>query len=124
MKKVLLVIIFFNLFIGSLPNYCWAADCPQGSTCLENPINVAKDQKLDVPTIIGNIIKAVLGVVGGLALLMLVWGGFQWLTSAGNAEKVKKGTGAMMWALIGLLITLSSYVLLSIVFRKFLGLNE
>ena len=49
----------------------------------------------------GNIVKYALGLVGSLTLLMLVWGGFQWVTSAGNAEKVNKGSQTMIWAAIG-----------------------
>ena len=44
---------------------------------------------------------------------MLVWGGFEWLTSAGNDEKVKSGTQTMVWAVIGVILVFASYLLLS-----------
>jgi hypothetical protein len=44
---------------------------------------------------------------------MLVWGGFQWLTSAGNDEKVHQGTQTMLWAIIGLAVVFGSYVLVT-----------
>jgi len=75
---------------------------------LENPLGAT-----DVPTLLGTIIKAALGIVGSLTLLMLIWGGFQWLTSAGNAEKVKSGTQTMVWAVIGVVLVFSSYLILS-----------
>jgi len=85
-----------------------------GTVELDNPLaidpkNVPASQ---VPAmLIGQVIKTALGVIGGLALAFMVWGGFQWLTSAGNQEKVSKGTQTMLWAVIGLILTLSSYLL-------------
>lgn len=81
---------------------------------LDNPLQ----SNIDSPAaLIGLIIKAVLGVIGGLALVMAVWGGFQWLTSAGNTEKVKKGTQTMLWAIVGLILVFGSYVLVNAVFN-------
>ena len=80
-----------------------------GEICkLENPIPAT-----EATDIIKIVISAALGIIGSFALLMLVWGGFQWLTSAGNPEKVSAGTQTMVWALIGVMVVLASYVLLS-----------
>jgi type IV secretory pathway VirB2 component (pilin) len=84
---------------------------------LDNPISVGANPS----QIIGMIIKAFLGVVGGFALVMMVWGGFQWLTSAGNPEKVKSGTGTMLWAIIGLILVLASYLLVNTIFQFLAG---
>ena len=54
---------------------------------LDNPLG---PQDPDVNIIIGNIIKAVLGIVGSISLAIFTYGGFIWLTSAGNMEKVQK----------------------------------
>ena len=77
---------------------------------LDNPLEGNKTQ---ATSIISNVIKGALGIVGALTLLMLVWGGFEWLTSAGNPEKVKAGTQTMIWAMIGVLLVFGSYILLS-----------
>ncbi|MFA6105555.1 MAG: pilin [Patescibacteria group bacterium] len=80
-----------------------------GDVCLDNPLG----SKVDATVIIGTIIKGALGILGSLALLMLIWGGFQWMTSAGNTEKVEKGTSTMLWAIIGVVLVLSSYILVN-----------
>ncbi len=51
-----------------------------------------------------------MGILGAVALFVMVVGGFTWLTSAGNDEKIKSGTQAILWAVIGIAIALSSYV--------------
>jgi hypothetical protein len=76
---------------------------------LESPLS----GKIEVTSLVGTIIKAVLGLIGSITLFMLVWGGFQWLTSAGNQEKVSQGTQTMLWAVIGLGVVFGSYIFLT-----------
>ncbi len=83
---------------------------------LENPIGAT-----EVPALIKQVITVALGVIGSFTLLMLVWGGFQWLTSAGNPEKVSAGTQTMVWAVIGVMVVFASYVLLSTFLNIFVG---
>lgn len=80
---------------------------------LENPIGVGQKGTTEAADIVNVVIKAMLGIIGALTLLMFVWGGFQWLTSAGNPEKVSAGTQTMIWAVIGVVLVLASYILLS-----------
>ncbi len=74
-----------------------------------------------VPELIGSIIKAVLGVVGALTLAMFVYGGFLWLTSGGNPDRIKKGKDVLIWATIGLIVIFSSYALVDFVIRAIKG---
>lgn len=72
---------------------------------LRNPLST-----IDSPQqLIGNIINAVLGVVGSIALLMFVYGGLIWMTSAGSAEKIKQGKDIIVWSAIGLAIIFFAY---------------
>jgi|GEM_PF-5196510 len=57
-----------------------------------------------------NVVGFILGIVGALALLMFVWGGFQWLMSGGEEERVKSGTATLRNAVIGLLIVFGSWI--------------
>ena len=84
-----------------------------GSVSLEehNPLG---DTKTPEP-IIGNVINAVLGVVGSLALLMFIYGGVVWMTAAGNSEKVQKGKNILLWAIMGLIVIFASYALVDFV---------
>lgn len=94
-----------------------------GGECrLENPLGTGQKGTTEVTDLINIIIKAALGIIGGLTLLMFVWGGFQWLTSAGNPEKVSAGSQTMIWAVIGVVVVLASYILLS-TFLEYLSGN-
>jgi len=62
---------------------------------------------------IGDIINMLLPyvfVISGLVLLfMLILGGIQLMTSAGNPDKIKAGSGRITHALIGFLIVFIAY---------------
>jgi hypothetical protein len=96
-----------------------ATNCPPGYsgtyTCLRNPLG----NTTSIPVIVGRIISAALGVVGSLALLMFIYGGFKWLTSGGSQDKVKEGTEVMKWALVGLVIVFASAALVRFVLGSF-----
>ncbi len=77
-------------------------------TKLTNPIGTT-----DIKVILGQVLYKVLGVLGGITLLVFVVGGAYWLLSAGNPERVKKGTETMVWAVIGLFVIFASYGLLT-----------
>lgn len=64
------------------------------------------------------IIKAInilLGVAALVAVLFLVIGGFRYITSAGNDEQAKAGRKTIINALIGLVVIILAYVIVSAV---------
>lgn len=72
-----------------------------------------------IPTQPQPLIKALLrfsaGAGGGIALLLMVFGSFRMMTSAGNPESVKKGQDQFSSAIIGLLFIIFSVLLLQII---------
>jgi hypothetical protein len=96
---------------GSLTNplsgACGKLDASQpnaGQTCIQ--------------LIIGNVIKAALGIVGSIALLMMTYGGYRWLTAMGNSERVEKGKDTLIWAVLGLVVIFGAYAITSYVIDK------
>lgn len=64
-----------------------------------------------VDSVISRIILILLSFVGVLFFALVIYGAFTWMTAGGNAEQAKKANGLVMTALIGLIITLSAYVI-------------
>lgn len=81
---------------------------PAHAAGLENPLGVE-----NVNLLIGRIIRAGFGVIGAIALLMFVYGGFVWLTSGGSPDRVKKGRDAMLWAVLGIAVVFTAYAITS-----------
>lgn len=78
---------------------------------LSNPLG----STVTVPGLVHNIINAALGVVGSLALVMFIYGGFTWMLAAGNEQAVEKGRNILVWAAIGLVVIFASYSLVNFV---------
>jgi len=68
-----------------------------------------------------NILSIASGLVIVVLFIMLVNGAFTYLTSLGNPEKLKKAQGTLRYAIIGLVIFLSSFLILKIIDTLFLG---
>jgi hypothetical protein len=56
-----------------------------------------------------------LTVGGAIAVVMMMWGGFLWLSSGGDAGAVKKGKQKIMNAAAGLIVLFGAYVILNVV---------
>ena len=117
MKKIKQLLIVGSVVMGLLFSNSYVLAQDPTVISLENPIGVGTD----INTIIGNIIKVSLGLVGAFALLVFVYGGFLWLTSGGNKEKVKTGSKAMLYAFIGIFLIFSSYAILNVVLGEILS---
>ena len=67
------------------------------------------------PEYIESIYKMFIGIVGILAVIMIMVGGFQWLLAAGNAQKISGAKATIISAVMGLVLALMSYTILNIV---------
>ncbi len=85
-----------------------------GATTLTNPLGAGTT----VYSLIGRIVGVVLGLVGSIALLMFIYGGVLWMTSAGSADRVKKGREAILWSIIGMAVIFASYGLTRFLIEK------
>lgn len=94
-----------------------------GASIKDGLKTVAKTAGIDTGTdslgsILGKIFQKILGIMGLILLVLFVIGGITWMTSEGNAEKLKKARGLLINAIIGLIIILVSYALVTFVTGK------
>lgn len=88
-----------------------AADAPAN---LDLGLNYATGIGLgsrDVRDTISGIVRAFLGILGILAVLIVLYGGFKWMTSGGNDKGAQEGTKIMTQGVIGLIIIISAFAL-------------
>jgi hypothetical protein len=65
----------------------------------------------DLKTTVINVISWVLGILALVAVVMIIIGGFQWLTAAGSEEKIEKAKKVISAAVIGLIIVLLAWAI-------------
>lgn len=80
------------------------------------------DASLEVT--IAKIIRTILGLLGVIAVIIVLWGGFVWMTAGGGAEKVDKAKKILINGVIGLAIVLMSYAIATFVLNAILGASS
>ena len=65
----------------------------------------------DVRTLVGKIINIALEFLGVIFLALIVFAGFQYMTSGGNEEQTKKAVALLKNAVIGLVIILAAWLI-------------
>lgn len=62
-----------------------------------------------------NVIEALMMLVGYASVVMIIVGGFFYMTATGQADKIKSAKGTILNAVIGLVIALSSVAIVNVI---------
>jgi hypothetical protein len=92
-------------------------ETPGGETCMVDGVPTLKCLEI----VFNNILFISGGLVALALFIMFLIAGFTYITSFGNAEKVKKAQSTFRYAILGLVIYVSSYLMLRIIDVLFLG---
>ena len=97
-----------------MPAIVFAAD-DLGLTNLETVRGGSGVGSTDMVTMIGGIINVVMGLLGVVAVLVILYGGFMWMTASGNEEKVGKAKKLIIAGIIGLVVIFAAFAIASFV---------
>lgn len=61
--------------------------------------------------IVGGIIKTALSLLGVIFIILIIYGGYLWMTAGGNEDKVSKAQTIIRNSVIGLAIVLAAYAI-------------
>lgn len=64
------------------------------------------------------IINTALYIVGAVSVLMLIYGGIRYTISAGNPEDVKNAKNTVLYAIVGIVVSLLAYAIVNFVIGK------
>ena len=70
---------------------------------------------------IQTIINAIIGILGLVCVIIMIIGGVQYMTSSGDAGKVKKAKDTILYGLIGLVICVLAFAIVNFVLANILG---
>ncbi len=76
---------------------------------------------VDPRVIIGRVIQIFLGFLGIIALGLIMYGGFLWMTSSGDESRVEKAKDVLRNSIIGLVIILSAFGITTFLLNKIMG---
>src|SRR3989338_5859566 len=100
--KKLLFIACLLIAVFAVAHFALAADFWGGDTNGEAFANNAglPGAVTDLRVIIANVIRIALGFLGILAVLIIIYAGFLWMTAAGNEERIEKAKKVLTGGLI------------------------
>lgn len=75
-------------------------------------------QDADISQIIAVVIQTFLGFLGIIFVVLIIYGGYLWMTARGNEEQVNKAKDTIKRAAVGLVIILAAYSITYFVFNS------
>ncbi len=118
-KKVKLIILTLSLLgFTAVANLALAADF--GVNAVNNGL-AGSLASTDPRVLAGRIIQVALSFLGAIAVVIVMYAGFLWMTSNGDEEKITRAKSILRNALIGLIIILSAWGITTFVLSKLLG---
>ncbi|MDD5340930.1 MAG: hypothetical protein PHC97_00660 [Patescibacteria group bacterium] len=75
----------------------------------------------DIRATVASIINVMMGLLGIIAIVIILVGGFKWMTAMGNEDAVKSAKSLLFQGVIGLVIVLSAYAIANFVVGSILN---
>ncbi|PIR67131.1 MAG: hypothetical protein COU51_00005 [Parcubacteria group bacterium CG10_big_fil_rev_8_21_14_0_10_36_14] len=118
MKKVLLGIAVFALVM--MPAVALAQSQPKSNLGLDEFGSQTQLGTKALTATIASIINVAMGLLGMVVVVLILAGGFLWMTAAGSEEKISKAKSLIFGGVIGLAIILSAYAVAQFVVTSLL----
>ncbi len=120
MKKrfVALALAFFGLGLFATVPQAGAVDLFGKCDPKENAqCNIVKENDLNYKgtNSIWTMVRFALGILGGIAVIMIVIGGIKYATSAGDSSGLTSAKNTIMYAVIGLVVAMMATAIISLV---------
>jgi len=78
----------------------------------------------DPREVVALIIRVFMGFLGTIAVVIILFGGFKWMTAGGNEEKVGEAKKLLASGVIGLIIILMAYAIATFVLTRLIGIVQ
>ena len=72
----------------------------------------------DPESLVKKFVNIFLFAVGALSVIMLIWGGIRYTTSAGDSNKVQAAKNTVLYAIVGLVVAILAYAIVNMVISK------
>ena len=98
----------------------------EGNLTLNSGVDSAQGEGVgqvstDPESLVKKFVNIFLFAVGALSVIMLIWGGIRYTTSAGDSNKVQAAKNTVLYAIVGLVVAILAYAIVKMVIDKFKG---
>ena len=68
--------------------------------------------------LIKTVVNVLLWAVGILSVIMIIFSGFRYITSAGDASKTKSAQSTLIYSIVGLIVAIMAYAIVNMVTNR------
>ncbi|MFH1745207.1 MAG: pilin [bacterium] len=122
--NIFVIIMFLFSFVGSV-----AAENLQDAfggeknlldkAAIEMGYNTEQSGEPQIYELLGKILTAFVSFLGVIFLILMIYGGYMWMTAHGNEQQIEKARSLITSAIIGLAIVAGSYAISYFVLSRF-----
>lgn len=105
----------------ALPALAQRVDIPGGIRNVINQSGITPGAPENPEVVVGIVIRGLLALLGVLFFLLIIYGGFLWMTAQGNEEQVGKAKRIILSASIGLAVVLAAYLISFTIIQLLVG---
>lgn len=116
LRRVASFAFIFTAF--ALPSIAFAQALDPGLTGIQENIGLGGG---DPRILIARVIRVLLGFLGIIGVGIVLYGGYLWMTAGGNSDQVATAQQVLRNGLIGLIIILLAFSIVSFLLRRFLN---
>ena len=91
---------------------------PAGGGKIQNPIAAT-----DLSDILWNLANWLLGIIGVLALIGIIWSGVRMIAAVGNEQQLASAKRILMWSVAGLIVAILSISIINILFCEIFSIQ-
>ncbi len=119
-KKILGVILAVLMGVSGVMGVAYAED----PICHSNATQELKDAAgcgvtgAQTSNLVGVVVNVLMYIAGALAVIMIVYAGFLYTTSAGDSAKVQKAKNALIYAVVGIAVAILAGVIVNFVVNE------
>ena len=77
-----------------------------------------------LPSLVQTVLTWMLGFAMVVAVVIIIFAGYQYITAAGDEAKIKKATTTLTWAIVGLVVAFIALLLVRFVMTTFLNVDK
>ena len=106
------------------PTPAFAADCTNptgirdGVDCATSPENRSQPGVFEANGVFQKVTNTLLFIIGAISVIMIIFGGFKYVTSGGDSSGVTSAKNTILYAVIGLVVAMLAYAILDFVLTQ------
>ncbi|MGB4762545.1 MAG: hypothetical protein WBP12_04290 [Candidatus Saccharimonas sp.] len=120
--KLLLLAAVTTMSVGFAAVPVAQAACGSAKECITSGVDSAggSGAPTDVDNLIKTIVNVLLFILGAVSVIMIVVGGFKYVTSQGESSSLTSAKNTILYAVVGLVVAIAAYAIVNFVVEQFI----